>query len=690
MVRLVFMLCLALLVGACKSDPEPRPRGQIMVVLQTDMSLPKDYDRIHLQVSVRGELRHSQTYAVPPSGKTRLPATFAIVASDEPALPVEVQVTGIQGDEARVFAKVVTTVPRERVVTLEVPIQWLCEDSVTELDDGVYVSNCSPENGEDRACRAGTCQSTKVNSKDLPDYKPRDVFGGGDKPADPKGVCFNTEQCFDQGFDVLPDADCVVEVELGESLELNLGLVMDQERTEDGICGENGCYIPLDRSELFGWYELDSDDPLEASRADLRQLRAQLPKSVCEKLDLGLIGSVRASTACQTKTSKYPACGPWSSVDGISLTPGGTSSVLDAGVGDNDAAAGPGADAGEGGVEAQVPSDSPVIAIESEADNIVVFESVQLTLTATADGESVDVTALAAWSSSDGDVATVNANGFVTGVNPGEVVITAEFEGESVDYAIVVGDEPPVDIVLATAPVTLALGRTFQLSATGLFAGDRQADITDQASWRTTDPDVLQVVAGLLTAVGEGTAQISASFRGVTSDVALVEVAPKELDSLRITQVQGPSSAPSNGLTVYLAAIGIYSDGSEEDLSSEVTWSTSDEEVVTVSQGGVATAEAVGMGEVIATLNGLEARVPFTVTEQLIGDAGVPPMLVDAGESAAEAGIQEPAVEPDAPGGASAAGGAGGAMAAPPAGAPGVAGAGGATGTAGGAGAAAN
>ena len=73
-----------LALSNCSGDTEPR-RGQLMLALQTDMSIPKDVNRIRLQVYVGDHLQHDDTYPVAPEPNgTKLPATLAIVAGENP------------------------------------------------------------------------------------------------------------------------------------------------------------------------------------------------------------------------------------------------------------------------------------------------------------------------------------------------------------------------------------------------------------------------------------------------------------------------------------------------------------------------------------------------------------------------------------------------------------------------------
>ena len=66
--------------------------------------------------------------------------------------------------------------------------------------------------------------------------------------------------------------------------------------------------------------------------------------------------------------------------------------------------------------------------------------------------------------------------------------------------------------------------------------------------------------------------------------------------------------------TQQLTAKLTLSDGSESDVTSSATWKSSDDEVATVSSGGLVTAVAVGECTVTATAQGKSGTSAITVT----------------------------------------------------------------------------
>lgn len=580
----VLLACLAL--TACKAD-DPPLRGQLMVVLQTDMSLPKDVTQVKILVKRGGTPYHDKNYVVAPGEDwvTKLPATLAVVASVEDPTPrVEVTVVGLRKAEARVFAQSVTTIPEGRTATLFVPIQWLCEGQVRELPrDAGYVSSCEPKGDTIYACRNGSCEDVVVKEKDLKDYDPSDVFGGADEPKE--GLCFETVQCFADGFWVIPNQDCIVEVDVEEGYQLNLALL--NPKSGDGICNRSGdaCYIPLDRDAQFGW------NYVRGTNASSKPVRAQLPKAVCTKLDAGEIEAVYATRTCATKTLRFPTCGPWSAVDD-SIDVGEDST--------------PTPDAGSG-----LPSNAElVIDFESEDGRFEVGVPVQLQLTiVTEDGEEIDVTQQAVWTVEDGDVASVE-QGLVTGKKPGVTKIVAQLAGATATFDITVDLGTPESVEVSSEVQEVATGRTLQLEASANYPGGYVVeDAASSVTWESSDDAIATVDAnGKVTGVSEGQVTITATLNGVSSEAIEVEVGPAVLDSIALSTSQVGSNE------YQLVATGTFSDGSTRDVTDEVTWEQLDgEEYGTVDENGKITVVAVGVVSVRATIGSVSRRVNINV-----------------------------------------------------------------------------
>ncbi len=235
-------------------------------------------------------------------------------------------------------------------------------------------------------------------------------------------------------------------------------------------------------------------------------------------------------------------------------------------------------------------------------------------LTATAmyaDGSSDDVTAHVAWSSSATQVATIDPSGLLAAAGAGAATISAMLEGVTGSATVNITAAPLTAITVTSVP-TLPLGAHQQLVATATFADGSTAIVTAMVTWSSDQPQIASVsAAGLVSGDAIGAATIIATL-GTVSGTAMVGVTAAALVSIDIT----PSS-PSlpQGYAEHLFATGTFTDGTMQDLTADVTWSSSNVAFATVSASGLAT--AVGPGT--AMINAVSGTI--TGTKQLMVDS---------------------------------------------------------------------
>ena len=138
------------------------------------------------------------------------------------------------------------------------------------------------------------------------------------------------------------------------------------------------------------------------------------------------------------------------------------------------------------------------------------------TLTATVTGNK-DANTTVTWSSSNPAVAAVDQKGKVTAVAPGEATITATANGDKTKTATCAVTVKPdsvsaESVTLSETTLTLEIGDTETLTATVT-----PADTTDTVEWSSSDETVATVENGVVTAVGRGTATITATAGGASA-----------------------------------------------------------------------------------------------------------------------------------------------------------------------------
>lgn len=145
-------------------------------------------------------------------------------------------------------------------------------------------------------------------------------------------------------------------------------------------------------------------------------------------------------------------------------------------------------------------------------------------------------------------------------------------------------------VTVGPSTPSIAVGKTQQMTATGTYDNGTTDTVTDSASWSTSDVTIATVSStGLVTGVASGTATISATLDAVSGSTTVnVEVA--NLTSISITPT---SPSISSGDTQQFTATGILQNGTTVDLTSSVTWASSNTAAATIDSSGLATALTV-------------------------------------------------------------------------------------------------
>lgn len=217
------------------------------------------------------------------------------------------------------------------------------------------------------------------------------------------------------------------------------------------------------------------------------------------------------------------------------------------------------------------------------------------------------------WTSSNVGVATVDQDGVVTAVGPGETTITVR--------TAPVGS-PPAPLT-ATAKVTVVLtAASVQVTPTSTTLTTLGQQLAFQAAaidanggtipnatftWTSSNDAVATVnAAGVVTAVADGTATITARS-GNTSGSATVTVG----FVIETVTVEPPSATLALATQLTLAAVARDANG--ESVPATFTWATSDALVASVTNGGVVTANEFGQAVITATANGVSGSSTITV-----------------------------------------------------------------------------
>ncbi len=169
---------------------------------------------------------------------------------------------------------------------------------------------------------------------------------------------------------------------------------------------------------------------------------------------------------------------------------------------------------------------------------------------------------------------------------------------------------------LAVTPAnsSIIVGSTQQLTATGTYSDGSTSNLTSSVSWASSDSSITTVSSsGLATSLALGTAVVTATSGSINNHTNLT-VSPA-LVSIAVTPA-GPSILV-NG-TQQFTATGTYTDSSHQDITGNVTWSSSDTTLATVNAAGLATGIAAGNANIQATSAGINGSTTLTVNPILV------------------------------------------------------------------------
>ena len=206
------------------------------------------------------------------------------------------------------------------------------------------------------------------------------------------------------------------------------------------------------------------------------------------------------------------------------------------------------------------------------------------------------------WKSSDLALAEVY-NGTVKTLKEGSVTITASVGSMSATCNIVIAKAPiPVEsITLNKTVTTIEIGKTETLTAT---VNPEDAD-DPTVTWTSSNWAVASVVEGVVTAIAEGTAVITAQAGDQTATCTVtVPHVYIPLESLEFAKTETTLRV---GGTEKLELVITPYNADHEDI----VWSSSDEGVATVTDGLV---KAVGVGTAVITASAGDKSAQCTVT----------------------------------------------------------------------------
>ncbi len=275
------------------------------------------------------------------------------------------------------------------------------------------------------------------------------------------------------------------------------------------------------------------------------------------------------------------------------------------------------------------------IAVTPADQSIAKGTNLQYTATGTyTDGSTQDLTATVSWSSMTTAVASISSaagsEGLAHAEGAGTTMIGAASGLVSGSTTLTVTPATLVSIEVTPANQTIAKGTNLQFVATGMYTDGTTQVLTATAAWSSLSSAVATISSaagslGLAHAEAQGTTTITAKV-GTISGSTQLTVSIATLVSIEVTPFD---PTMPKGTSQPFTATGTYTDGSQQDLTTAVTWTSTDANVAFVSNAapkGIVNAVNVGSAKIRATLGAIFGEVTVIVNAAVLVSITIDPV----------------------------------------------------------------
>jgi hypothetical protein len=263
----------------------------------------------------------------------------------------------------------------------------------------------------------------------------------------------------------------------------------------------------------------------------------------------------------------------------------------------------------------------PLTSIEISADSAAIVAQTSIKLTVNGNFSGLfprDVTNQAVWSSDSPAVAgfvTASDRSRVTGLKPGAATLTATVGGVTSAFTLTVSSGTVTALTITPVDPIIPKGRAVQFTATGVFSDLPPRDITFDVAWASSAPDVATVSdaassKGFARALAVGKSTISATFDRVIGSTVMTVTEPA-LQTIALS-LTNPSILTLSKTT--FKATGTNTDGSTPDITSQVSWNSSNTAIATIAGDGTVTALTQGTTTISATLGSVSQSTTLKAT----------------------------------------------------------------------------
>ena len=247
----------------------------------------------------------------------------------------------------------------------------------------------------------------------------------------------------------------------------------------------------------------------------------------------------------------------------------------------------------------------------------------QFTATGTFSDSSIqNLTNAVTWSSSNTTIASISnaagSNGLASALAAGSTIISATQGSISASTTLTVNPATLAALSITPAASSVAKGTNQQFTATGTYSDSSTQNLTNSVTWTSSNTAVATISNaagsyGLAATTGAGSTTIKATSGSVSGSTTLT-VTPALLVSIAVT----PANATiGKNASQQFAATGTYSDGSKQNVTGSVTWSSLNTSVATISNAAGSNGLATGISAGSASIKAVSGSISGTASLQV-------------------------------------------------------------------------
>jgi hypothetical protein len=258
-----------------------------------------------------------------------------------------------------------------------------------------------------------------------------------------------------------------------------------------------------------------------------------------------------------------------------------------------------------GGKTVQIQMDTTLRKVFLQQKNVYLKPNQSVSLNAFAvfaDGSQEEITEDATWSGNNPASISVE-QGQVAFRTFGIAQVTVEYKGKKATVSV---NSTIKQLILDQKTIKMKPGSSVQVRAKAVYWDNSQEDVTKLAKWTSSNPNLFQIEAGEIRALGSGKAQIRVTVGGKTAVISSVDSSVSKLvsDNLKLTLKPGQS--------IDIPLLATYVDGTSENVVSLADWQSSKTNIAIVNKGRVQ-ALAPGSVYITAVYGGKYLRITITV-----------------------------------------------------------------------------